>query len=62
MASVLTNKMSYTFSSKAGTLNQLQGKVSNAVFAPLVYFTVADWQTDAASCVHKVEECLGEGP
>ena len=62
MASVLINKMSYTFLTKAGTLNQLQGKLSNAVIAPLVYFTVADWQNDLARCIHKVEECLGEGP
>jgi len=56
------SEMSVFFSTKAGTLNQLQGKLSNAVIAPLVYFTVADWQTDAASCIHKVEECLGTGP
>ena len=54
--------MSYTFSTKAGTLNLLQGKLSSAAIAPLVFFTVADWQKDNNGYMRMVEAKLGLGP
>jgi glutamine kinase len=54
--------MSYSFLSKAGTLNLLQGKLRNAKVVPLVFFTVSDWQSDHFSCLQSVNELLGSGP
>ena len=54
--------MHYTFLTKARTLNFLQEKLSSATIAPLVFFTVADWQKDNNRCLRIVEDKLGLGP
>lgn len=42
------------FSTKAGTLALLKGKLSVARIAPLVCFTIDDWNTDPKGCIKKV--------
>jgi hypothetical protein len=49
----------YFFSTKAGTLAQLQGKLKNALVAPLVHFTVKDWQVNRNLCIKNVLSGLG---
>lgn len=51
-----------SFSTKAGTLAQLQGRLRTAQIAPLMYFTVADWEESRSSCLARVEPVLGHGP
>lgn len=51
--------MSYSFSTKARTLNLLQGILSSANVLPLVFFTVSDWQMDSTKCVQMVVDKLG---
>ena len=57
-----TNLVSLTFSTKAGTLANLQGKLHSARIAPLVYFTVGDWQDSRANCLGRVQTELGDVP
>ncbi|MDS4013420.1 MAG: PEP-utilizing enzyme [Candidatus Accumulibacter sp.] len=54
--------MALAFSTKAGTLNRLQGIMKSARIAPLRTLTVADWQADQPSCLSATRESLGEGP
>ena len=54
--------MPLVFSTKAGTLALLQGKLYAARIAPLVVFTVAEWQADRAGCISKVQPGIGAGP
>lgn len=54
--------MTLAFSTKAGTLARLQGQLHSARIAPLVSFTVADWQASRASCLALVQPALGDGP
>jgi hypothetical protein len=54
--------MPLAFSTKAGTLDKLQGKVQSANIAPLVYFTVSEWLADSEGCVRKVLKGIGSGP
>lgn len=54
--------MSKTFSTKAGTLELLQGQLKSAHIASLVYFTVEDWQADRAACQARIQSVLGNGP
>ena len=49
------------FSTKAKTLAQLQGKLSSARIAPLVSFTIAQWQAARTDCINKVRH-IGVGP
>jgi hypothetical protein len=54
--------MPLAFSTKAGTLVLLQGKLHTARIAPLVVFTVAEWQADRAGCISKIQPGIGAGP
>ena len=54
--------MPLVFSTKAGTLALLQGKLHAARIAPLVVFTVAEWQADRAGGISKVQPGIGAGP
>ena len=54
--------MKAIFSTKAGTLFSLQGKLGSAFIAPLVYFKVADWQADRSDCLSRVLSELDDGP
>jgi hypothetical protein len=53
--------MPLAFSTKAGTLALLQGKLHSAVIAPLVSFTIAEWGADRAECISKVPLGVGTG-
>jgi hypothetical protein len=48
------------FSSKAGTLTSLQGVLKTARIAPLLSFTVADWEASREACLLDIPPCLGE--
>ena len=52
--------MSLTFSTKAGTLNLLQNRLNSATVAPLVFFTVADWQKSSSACMQNIVDKLGD--
>jgi hypothetical protein len=54
--------MPLAFSTKAGTLALLQGKLRSARIAPLVVFTVSEWQADRAGCIRRVERGTRGGP
>jgi hypothetical protein len=54
--------MRSAFSTKAGTLELLQGRLRSARIAPLVCFTVQDWLADPAACLERVAHELGTGP
>ena len=54
--------MPIAFSTKAGTLARLQGQLRSVRIAPLVFFTVADWQVDRAACLAQVPSAVGAGP
>ncbi len=54
--------MNKTFSTKAGTLELLNGQLHSAQVPSLVYFTLADWQAESNACSQKVRSCLGYGP
>jgi hypothetical protein len=54
--------MHLAFSTKAGTLARLQGQLSSARIAPLIFFTVADWQANRIACLARVRLALGDGP
>ncbi len=51
-----------SFSTKAGTLAQLQGRLRSARIAPLVWFTLQDWRADRAACLACVAPAVGKGP
>ena len=53
--------MPLAFSTKAGTLTLLDGKLLSARIAPLVVCTVAEWQADRAMCIGKVLRGIGAG-
>lgn len=54
--------MALAFSTKAGTLALLQGTLQSARIAPLVLFTVAEWQVNRSACMGKVQPAIGQGP
>ena len=54
--------MSVAFSTKAGTLTLLQGRLASARVAPLIFFTVADWRANRAGCLARVPSTIGNGP
>lgn len=54
--------MPLAFSTKAGTLSRLQGQLHSASVAPLIFFTVSDWQVDRIACQSRVLSALGVGP
>jgi glutamine kinase len=54
--------VSLAFSTKAGTLATLQGVLKSAHIAPLLVFTVGDWQTDKKACLGGIVNALGAGP
>jgi hypothetical protein len=54
--------MPLAFSTKAGTLARLQGQLRSACVAPLVFFTVSDWQANRIACLARVQPALGGGP
>ena len=50
------------FSTKAGTLALLQGRLRSARIAPLAFFTVAEWRVDPRACLAHVLASIGNGP
>lgn len=54
--------MPLSFSTKAGTLALLQGRLQSTHIAPLVYFSVAEWQTERGACLARIPSRLGAGP
>ncbi|KHA74458.1 phosphoenolpyruvate synthase [Pseudomonas chlororaphis] len=54
--------MALHFSTKAGTLTSLQGRLASAHIAPLLAFTVADWQLDQRACVENIQCRLPAAP
>ena len=54
--------MALHFSTKAGTLTSLQGRLASAHIAPLLSFTVADWQLDQRACVEDIQRRLPAAP
>jgi hypothetical protein len=54
--------MIITFSTKAGTLSRLRGRLHSARIADLVFFSLTDWLKDQANCLAKIRSCLGDGP
>jgi len=51
-----------SFGTKAATLKSLDGKLRTARIASLIYFTVAEWQSDQEACLKQVSSGLGPGP
>ncbi|OGT01759.1 MAG: phosphoenolpyruvate synthase [Gallionellales bacterium RIFCSPLOWO2_02_58_13] len=54
--------MALAFSTKAGTLALLHGKLQSARTAPLLRFTVGEWRQDRESCLTRVQPSLGDVP
>src|SRR6185312_4530174 len=54
--------MPLDFSTKAQTLALLKERLQSALIAPLMTFTVAQWQRDAQSCLKSVSKTLGVAP
>lgn len=54
--------MGLSFSTKAGTLALLQGRLRSARIAPLMFFTVVEWQADRAACLAQVQPSIGVPP
>lgn len=54
--------MSLAFSTKAGTLALLHGKLLSARIPPLAFFTVADWRNSREECLGRIQPALGDGP
>ncbi|OMG56832.1 phosphoenolpyruvate synthase [Azonexus hydrophilus] len=54
--------MPLTFTTKAGTLSLLLGKLDSAHIAPLITFTVATWRADRGRCIDRVLPDIGAGP
>ncbi len=50
------------FSTKAKTLEKLCSPLKLAEIAPLVYFTLANWQHDRVNCLEKVKTGSGNEP
>ena len=50
--------MKLGFSTKAGTLTALSGKVASARIAPARTFTVADWKLSRAGCLADLKDSL----
>src|SRR5277367_5536801 len=53
--------MPLSFSTKAGTLANLQGRIASARIASLAYFAVAEWRHDRAACLARVGRIHGDG-
>ena len=51
--------MTFNFSTKAQTLELLQGRVQTARIASLVYFTYSDWCVKQSACISNVHSELG---
>ena len=54
-------KSMLTFSTKAGTLAQLQGQLSTAKIVPLVLFTAAQRQNEREKCLCQITSGLDDG-
>lgn len=50
------------FSTKAGTLAALRGRLRSATVLPLVAFTLADWARERPNCLARAPAELGVGP
>ena len=50
------------FSTKAGTLSQLQGTLRSARIAPQVFFTVGKWLADHSECLDRIRRGLKDEP
>jgi len=58
----LRRTMTVAFSTKAGTLANLQGRLRSARILPLSFFTVEEWRADRALCLKKTLAALGRRP
>jgi len=54
--------MKLLFSTKAGTLLSLEGVLESARIAPIIAFTVHEWESDREGCSNSVVQKLGDGP
>lgn len=54
--------MPFVLTTKAGTLARLYGQLRTARIAPLVFFTVSDWNVDRDACLAEVHRSLSAGP
>ena len=54
--------MAVSFTTKAGTLSQLNGQLASAKIAPMVTFTVAEWRSNSAGCLKNVRSKLSDEP
>jgi len=54
--------MSIVFSSKARTLESLNGYIKTALVPVGVYFTVREWRDDQEASLNEIEKKLGDGP
>jgi hypothetical protein len=54
--------MNLSFSTKAGTLTDLQGVLKTARIAPLRVFTVSQWLENREVCLSGMVSSLGDGP
>ncbi|PWB35390.1 phosphoenolpyruvate synthase [Pseudomonas sp. SDI] len=54
--------MALHFSTKAGTLISLQERLTSARIAPLLAFSVGDWQRGRHACFRDIRGRLGNGP
>lgn len=50
------------FSTKAGTLTELQGLLKTARIAPMRVFTVAQWRANRLECLYGIADGLGDEP
>lgn len=55
-------KVEMNFSSKAGTLLDLTGRLKSGIIAAIFCFTVEEWQTDRQRCLSSIRDSLGLGP
>lgn len=55
-------KVEMNFSSKAGALLALTGRLKSGIIAAIFCFTVEEWQTDRQRCLSSIRDSLGLGP
>ena len=58
----LTLAMAVAFSTKAGTLANLQGNLRSARILPLSCFTVEEWRANRSDCLGRTVSALGDCP
>jgi hypothetical protein len=51
-----------SFSTKAGTLKNLQGRITSAQIPPSTCITYAEWKKDRKTCLSRIKDALAEPP